>query len=356
MESVLSDKVRCIRTYSTALTTVAVSPDGEHLLTGGTDARLFSIQSGRELRRFAGRAGERIVSVGFTPDNKYAYAGFATGSLGIYRLDAPGRVIATGRRKTATGTWEPYAIEEGAAESCFPAAAASTVGNSVWLGTGMGGHGVGFHHEHRLQKWSWESRDIEQSWGVAGELPHSTAAEEDSDLPAIHRAITTASPSPNGEWIVAAAVVYEYWSAFNRLGQRDAYLYQLNTSTGGSRRLKRQNFAYNDIAWSNGGSKLLLAGTSSACEIREAGSWRLVRRFDCRAGEVRCARFLPGDQRIVTAGTDGTLRLWSTKTGEQLAFHLWEYGAFSALALSAEGCAVYGVGDSPVIAEWQLPI
>lgn len=350
--SLARNAIQEIRTYSNALNSIAV--DDEHLLIGSSDVRLLSADTGREIRRFGGRRGERVVSLGFTPDRRYAYVG-AGGSLAMYRLDAPGHIIATCKRKTPDG-WEHYNIEESSPEFCFAAAAATTIDNSVWLGTGMNGHGVGFRHQHLVQEWSWDSRSIRNSWGVAGELPHRETEDEDddADVPTIHRAITAGNVSPSGDWIAVAAVVYEYWSVFNRLGQRNAFLYLLNTATGGSRRLKRSNFAYYDVSWSHDGTKLALAGTEPVCEVRDTQSWKLIQRFRGHEGEVRCCRFLPGDQRIVTAGsTDKTLRIWDVSTGEQVAGYQWNYGAFSAVAVSSEGC-IYAGGDGPVAIRWDV--
>ena len=55
---------------------VAISPDGRTLLTGGDDdlARLWDAANGMELRRFAGHSGG-VISVAFSPDGRFVLTG-----------------------------------------------------------------------------------------------------------------------------------------------------------------------------------------------------------------------------------------------------------------------------------------
>ena len=61
--------------HAAGVTSVAFSPDGKQVLTGGdTTARLWDAQSGKELRTFAGHSDE-VHSVAFSPDGKQVLTG-----------------------------------------------------------------------------------------------------------------------------------------------------------------------------------------------------------------------------------------------------------------------------------------
>jgi hypothetical protein len=62
--------------HSSAITSVAISPDGQQVLTGGSDetARLWEAASGKELRRFLGHTGW-VKSVAFSPDGQQVLTG-----------------------------------------------------------------------------------------------------------------------------------------------------------------------------------------------------------------------------------------------------------------------------------------
>jgi WD40 repeat protein/tRNA A-37 threonylcarbamoyl transferase component Bud32 len=72
----LAAEVRCFRGHSGSVQSVAISPDGKFVLSGGDDRtmRLWSVETGEELRRFDGHEGW-VSAVAFSPDGSQAASG-----------------------------------------------------------------------------------------------------------------------------------------------------------------------------------------------------------------------------------------------------------------------------------------
>ncbi len=77
-------QVRALTAHTSLVSSVAFAPDGRHLLTGSWDktVRLWDLQAGREVRRFAGHA-DLVRVVAFSPDGKRALSGGG----GLYQDD-----------------------------------------------------------------------------------------------------------------------------------------------------------------------------------------------------------------------------------------------------------------------------
>jgi len=80
--------------------TVAWSPDGRYLLSGGdafNSLKLWDVSTGREVRTFVGHTEPRIQTVAFSPDSRYALSGGFDKTVRLWE-------VATGRElKTFTG-------------------------------------------------------------------------------------------------------------------------------------------------------------------------------------------------------------------------------------------------------------
>jgi WD40 repeat protein len=105
----------------------------------------------------------------------------------------------------------------------------------------------------------------------------------------------------------------------------------------------------------------------STDELRMAGGfgnravvWRLdepkaePQFLEGHGGQVRAVGFLPGQRTLVTAGMDGTARVWDADAGVQRRSLDWGIGKVRAAAVAADGtrCAAGGAGGQVVI--WDV--
>ena len=69
---------------------------------------------------------------------------------------------------------------------------------------------------------------------------------------------------------------------------------------------------------------------------------------------VRAIGFLPGGATILTAGMDGTARLWDANTGNELRVFDWGIGKIRVAAISPDGLTCAAAGDSGQIVVWDV--
>ncbi len=267
---------------------VAFSSDGQQIITGGEDrvARVWNASSGRELLTIVGHTNN-VEAVAFSSDD---------------------RRILTGSTDRTVRLWDS---STGIELRRFPghAAALSTDGRRVVTTAGfyeVGGNLLAIEGSTKATLWDAESdRQLLQFSGH-------------SDL------IMCVAFSPNGQRIVT--------------GSRDksAKVWDATTGTNLST-LSGHNDQISSVAFSRDGKRIVTSSSDQTARIWDAATGTNLVTLKGHSSGLGCAAFSSHDRLIVTAGTDKTVKVWDTEATREMITLDGQNPKLCGLAFSPDG-------------------
>lgn len=291
-----------IRFRHVMIRTLAYSPDGKHIASGGADGliRLWDAASGREVRAFRGHP-HWISALCFSPDGRLLLScGEWTGRLFFWDV-ASGKLLRT----CLSAPQEDHAA---ARVHAFAFAPTGKVVASV--------DGLGLVH-------CWEAATGKHLRICAGR-------------PGIVRSASVAF-SPDGKKVAAG-------------DSRDGTVRLWVVGTG---KLVRSWKAHEDeitaIAFSPDG-KALATGDRSALRLWDVATGKKIRGW---GNGARGLAFSPNG-KILAAVNVQDLELWDPATGKPLCRSVTKSGAFFALAFAPDGRTIACGGDDNLVSVYDL--
>ena len=105
--------------------------------------------------------------------------------------------------------------------------------------------------------------------------------------------------------------------------------------------------------WSPDGARLLSAGKDGSLRLWDAASGEQLRTLAGHEGPVRSCAWSPDGTRLLSAGMDGTLRLWDATTGEQLRTLRGHEGLVWSCTWSPDSARLLSAGDDGTLRLWK---
>lgn len=109
-----------------------------------------------------------------------------------------------------------------------------------------------------------------------------------------------------------------------------------------------------DVNWSLDGTKILSAGMDGTARIWDAETGREVLRFDAHDGPVNSAAWSPDGERAATASDDGTARIWDADTGQDLQMFEIVGTEVTGVDWSPDGSQIAASYTDGLVRIWQV--
>lgn len=297
--------LRTLRSYSRLVNSVALSPDGNFLLSdecSGT-VRLWETKSGQCLHVFSKQASE-FSAIVFSPDGRLFTQGLPDRTLKVWDVrsgqcmrtlrghqreicsaifSVDGRFLISGSVDTTIRLWE---VESGRCLKILE-------GHNIWVWA------LACSRDGRFLA-SGDTQGVAKLWELdSGKVLHTLQSGSRAILALTFTSDGSKLLSSNTQGLVTTWDVQSGHCLKSGPGVEEIYW-------------------LGAVALSDDGNLLATVGSGQTVKLWDVESGSLLRAFSCRAGQPWSVA-LSADQRLLACGThDGTILLWERDTGKCL--------------------------------------
>jgi WD40 repeat protein len=315
--------LRQLRGHTQSIQTLAFSPDGRTLATGSLDdtVRVWHVSDGTLADIFRGHA-DTVNDVRFSSDGHYLVSASRDGTARVWSLDTGDQVSELGGHQqginavtiNAAGTQIATASDDGTARLWNP----------------LPGALIGTLHEPgiRVARFTPDGRRVMTGGSGNDTLPGSARFWDAGTAKLIAGPFTPLSPDPQVGPIDDFAFSHDgRWVAFagGLPGSATAYgVCVASTANPKSCKVMGRSASewhvnsINMVSFSPDARFVVTAGSDGTARVWERTTDRPVGQPMHSGGAVNEARFSPDGRTVVTASEDGTARVWDPRTGRQL--------------------------------------
>jgi WD40 repeat protein len=295
---------------------LSFSPDGKHIIAGGdmkNSLKLWDIATGKEIGTLTGHTEDRIGSVAFSPDSKYALSGSSDKTVKLWE-------VATGKEiRTFIGHTELVFSVAFSPDGRYAASGSKDKTLKLWdVSSGkelisFSGHAdavntIAFSPDGRYL--------LSGSFDKTIKLWDAATGNEVRTFTGHAWQLSSVAFSPDGRY------------AFSRSGDRIIKIWDINTGN------EIRTFSADDVdasgrpsgsqmviagAFSPDGRYMLTTGRLGTAKLWDFAAGKAIKIFPGHTGWVPSLAFSKDSKSFISGGYDGSIRLWDINTGKETA-------------------------------------
>jgi WD40 repeat protein len=295
LESPRGPLLRTLLGHTSWVNAVAVTPDGEHVISGSADSTLkvWEVESGREVRTLEGHTSA-VLAVAVTPDGRHIISGSKDNTLRIWELDT-GRAVRT---------------LQGHFGGVYAVAVAPD-----------GRHVISGSWDNTLKVWELEG----------GQLVQTLKGHTDD--------VETVVVTPDGKYIIS--------------GSFDNTLKVWELEGGREVRTLRGHFGgVHVVAVTPGGQHVISGSSIGVLKVWEVDSWTEVWTLDGHTDRVSEVAVTPDGKYIISGSFDKTLKVWELEGGQLVQTLKGIESGIHAVTVTPDGGKV--ISGSRTLKVWEL--
>jgi WD40 repeat protein len=252
--------VRTLGGHSSPVSAVAVTPDGEHVISGSQDGTLkvWDLHSQEETFTLGGHRGS-VNAVVVTPDGEYIISGSQDGTLKVWDLHSQEEKFTLGGHR---GSVNAVAVTRD--------------------GIGV----ISASSDHSLKAWNLRTGEVLHTF-----IGHCASVE----------AVTVVYTN-NNNWVIS--------------GSYNDTLRVWNLETG----QEELTLGESDMVWSiaatPNGERIICGSQDGTLTIWKVETWEKERTLTAHSDSVRAIVVTPDGKQVISGSSDGALKIWKVGTWE----------------------------------------